>query len=64
MDDLSTRVVLFTISGSLAKRQCESELHQTKQKTFYLVEIKASELADFPGVNTPYMKTELFFFTI
>ncbi len=46
----------------LQKRQCESELHQTKQKTFYLVEIKASELADFPGVNTPYMKTELFFF--
>ncbi len=40
MDDLSTRVVLFTISVHLQKRQCESELHQTKQKTFYLVGLK------------------------
>ncbi len=47
----------------LQKGQCESEPHQTKQKTFYLVEIKASELADFPGVNTPYVKTELFALT-
>ncbi len=51
MDDLSTCVVLFTISGSLG--QCESEPQQTNKKsTLYLVQTKASELADFPGVNT------------
>ncbi len=39
----------------LQKGHCESELHQTKTKksTLYLVRTKASELADFPDVNTP-----------
>ncbi len=54
MDDLSTWV-LFTISGSLAKKGSVKANH-TKQKkiksTLYLVRTKASELADFPGVNT------------
>ncbi len=36
----------------LLKEQCESEPHQTK-KTLYLVRTKASELADFSGVNIP-----------
>ncbi len=36
------------------KEQCESEPHQTKNKsTLYLVRTKASELLDFPSVNTP-----------
>ncbi len=43
----------------LLKEQCESKLHQTKKKSaFYLVRTKASELADFPGLNTPLMTTE------
>ncbi len=45
---------LFMISGSLAKKeQCESEPYQKKKSILYLVWTKASELADFPGVNTP-----------
>ncbi len=35
------------------KGQCESEPHPNKYiSTLYLVRTKASELADFPGVNT------------
>ncbi len=37
----------------LQKGQCESEPHQTKKSALYLVRTKASELADFPCVNTP-----------
>ncbi len=41
----------------LQKEQCESEPHQKKRRKeksiLYLVRTKASELADFPGVNTP-----------
>ncbi len=47
----------------LKKGQCESEPHQTKKKkTFYLVRTKASELSDFPGVNTP-LENKIFSFT-
>ncbi len=59
MDDLSTRVLLFTISASLAKRAVwkrttHTHTHtHTKKSTLYLVRTKASELVDFPGVNTP-----------
>ncbi len=56
MDDLGTQFEMFRLQflDHLQKGQCESELHQTKQKkTFYLVRNKASELSDFPGVNTP-----------
>ncbi len=58
MDDLSTSVVLFTISGSLAKRGSVKANHTKKKKkkkksTLYLVQTKASELEDFPGVNAP-----------
>ncbi len=38
----------------LQKGQCESEPHQkNKKSTLNLVRTKASELADFPGLNTP-----------
>ncbi len=51
---LSTRVVLFTVSGSLAKRAVRKQTAPKKKKsTLYLVRTKASELADFPGENTP-----------
>ncbi len=51
----STRVVLFTISGTLAKRAAWNRTTPKKKKksTLYLVQTKASELADYSGVNTP-----------
>jgi len=56
MDDLSGFVHKFWFH--LQKGQCESEPQQTNKQTnrkttLYLVLTKASELADFPGVNTP-----------
>ncbi len=50
---LSTRVVLFIVSGSLAKRAVWKRTAPTKKINIYLARIKASELVDFPGVNTP-----------
>ncbi len=45
---------LFMISGSLAKKSSVKANHTKKNKSIlYLVWTKASELADFPGVNTP-----------
>ncbi len=52
MDDLSTSVVLFTIAGSLAKRG-SVKANTKKKSTLCLVQTKASDLADFPGVNAP-----------
>ncbi len=51
----NTSVVLFTISGSLAKRgSVKANTPKNKNKsTLYFVQTKASELADFPGVNAP-----------
>ncbi len=49
---LSTRVVLFTVSGSLAKRAVWKRTAPNK-KNQHCIWTKASELADFPGVNTP-----------
>ncbi len=51
---LSTLVVLFTVSVWLAKRAVwkRTAPNQTKS-ALCLVWTKASELADFPGVNTP-----------
>ncbi len=47
--------ISLTFLIHLQKGLCESEPHQTnkKEETLYLVRTKASELADFPGVNTP-----------
>ncbi len=52
---LSTRVVLFTVSGSLAKKGSAKANRTKKKKNQHciLVRTKASELADFPGENTP-----------
>ncbi len=41
------------VSGSLAKRAVWKRTAPNQKSTFYLVQTKASELADFPGVNTP-----------
>ncbi len=64
-DDLSTHVVLFQISGSLAKRAAWKQTSPNKKNTnkkhkntFYLVQTKALELADFPGVNTLESQTQ------
>ncbi len=54
MEDLSTRAVLFTMYGSLAKRAVwKRTAPNIRKSTMYLVQTKANELANFPGVNTP-----------
>ncbi len=57
MDDLGTQFEMFRLQFlvHLQKGQCESKLKKKENNNnkTYLVRNKASDLSDFPGVNTP-----------
>ncbi len=57
MDDLK-RMCGFVYSFWFTCKKGSVKANRTKQKKSYLVWTKASELADFPGVNTPLICIE------